>query len=135
MMITMNGYIVDTFLAFWTFLTLYLLIFQLFDLIARLNERVDSHSFVHYFSQKFKLSLYVSVIPIIIFVFLLWRFAELLVLAKMWGAGAVGLIVIMGLAGVVMIWLSTIIQLILQSAEQLPKPQPPNMGTYNDYNG
>ncbi|WP_156802066.1 M48 family metalloprotease [Faucicola boevrei] len=113
-----------------------LLIFQNASLIARLNERVDNHSFVHYFNQNVKLSLYISFLPMFIFAFLVWRFAELLIFAKMWGAGAVGLIVIMGLAGVAMIWLSVLIQLILRMAKVPTNPKlSANMGGYHDYNG
>lgn len=132
----MNAYIIDVFLAFWAFFSLSLLIFQTSSLIARLNERVDNHSFVHYFSQNVKMSLYISFLPIVIFAFLLWRFAQLLIFAKMWGAGAVGLIVIMGLAGGGMIWLSVVIQLILRMVEVPNNPKlSENIGGYHDYNG
>lgn len=132
----MNAYIIDVFLAFWAFFSLSLLIFQNASLIARLNERVDNHSFVHYFNQNAKLSLYISFLPMFIFAFLVWRFAELLIFAKMWGAGAVGLIVIMGLAGGGMIWLSVLIGLILRMAKVPINPKlSANMGGYHDYNG
>ncbi len=110
----MNGYIIDTFLSFWAFFLLALLYLDNCNLVKKLNEQLTPQVFALYFNDKFKLSLIISILPIIGFGFLLWRFASLLILAKMWGAGAVGLIIIWQFLAFGFIWLKVLIHLMLQ---------------------
>lgn len=100
-----NSYIVDAFLtgAAWM-----ILIFLFFDCKARvkaLNGIMSSSTLAVALSKSAKIATSFAVPFAAFYLFLLWRFYALMVQTQTWGAGAVGLLVILGVTGVTLLWL------------------------------
>lgn len=121
-MAILNTYIIDTFLAFWLWFGLTLLYWDVSSLVKKANEALTADIFAVYFDMLAKPVILISILPIAVYAFLVWRFCSLLVQAQMWGIGAIGLTVILALAGVALIWLKVLMMLILQRIEA---PSPP----------
>ena len=118
----MNTYIIDTFLAFWLWFGLTLLYWDVSILVKKANEALTADIFAVYFDMLVKPVLLISIFPIAVYAFLVWRFCSLLIQAQMWGIGAIGLTIILALAGVALIWLKVLIMLILHRVDT---PSPP----------
>lgn len=121
-MVILNTYIIDTFLAFWLWFGLSLLYWDVSSLVKKANDVLTTDIFAVYFDMLTKPVILISILPIAVYAFLVWRFCSLLIQAQMWGIGAIGLTVILALAGVALIWLKVLMMLILQRIEA---PSPP----------
>lgn len=133
-----NAYLVDVFLSFWAWLILALLYTSVMTLVEEMNANItDTDTFLMLAAQVFKPAVYLSLPCIGLFMFLLWRFAQLMILAQCFGAGGIGLLFIMAGAAVIMIWLKILLVLIkhryINQAKPSAQQAPPNAGAMEKY--
>ena len=122
-----NSYIVDTFLSGLAWMIIAYLYFDTRARIGVLSESLSVHSLKIALPAMFTRSLIIAVPLMGFFMFLLWRFSDLMVHASASGAGAYGLLAVMLLAGVSMIWLNVILVCVSHSryaVHQPPEPEP-----------
>lgn len=110
-----NSYIVDAFLtgAAWM-----ILIFLFFDCKARikaLGNMMSSATLGVALSKSAKVATSVTVPFAAFYLFLLWRFYALMVQTQTWGAGGVGLLVVLGVMGVGLLWLLMMLVFVAHS--------------------
>lgn len=118
-----NTYIVDAFLSFWLWLSLALVYVDVTNLVEKANKAITSDMFAIYFDMAAKTATIISLLPMTLFAFLLWRFCSLTIHAGMWGAGAIGLLVILTIMGFGLIWLKVLITLMLHKIGSLAPRQ------------
>ena len=110
-----NAYIIDAFLSFWIWFALAWLCVSVGSDIKKLNHMTNKTLFTYAVEALAKHSLVLSLPFLITFAFLLYRFGSLLYQANMGGVGAIGLMVIMAVSGLMMIWLKVLFILIMHS--------------------
>lgn len=110
-----NAYIIDAFLSFWAWFALAWLCVSVGSDIKKLNHMTNKTLFALAVEALAKFSIVLSLPFLIIFAFLLYRFGSLLYQANMGGVGAIGLMVIMAVSGLMMIWLKVLFILIMHS--------------------
>ena len=100
-----NSYIVDAFLSGTVWVSLIYLYFACRSRVVELNTLVTPDSFLMAITRLLKLSIIIAVPFIAILSFMLWRFYGLMLASQAWGAGGIGLLVVMFATGAPMIWL------------------------------
>ena len=108
------SYLIDIFLSAWAWLILGMLYPSVVNLVKMLNANMDKQLFQAVFSMVVKPSLWLASPFVLVFLFLLWRFGCFLYYTHTLGAGGIGLLLIMGLAGIVLIWLKALLTLMMQ---------------------
>lgn len=108
-------YIIDAFLSFWLWAILSLVYVGVMDNLKALDGSISQSLFEVAIERFLKPSIIASLPLWAVFGFLLWRFCALLITARMWGSGAIGLAMILGLAGVVLIWLRVLLLFVSHS--------------------
>lgn len=111
----MNGYIVDAFLSFWLWFWLSWLISALPCQIEQINKRMDRAGLAAALERLAKPTLCLVAPLLTAYGFLLWRFCHLLWQGGMWGAGAIGLTLLMAAIGICLITFWLLAFLLLHS--------------------
>lgn len=128
-----NSYIVDAFLSGTVWASLIYLYFTCRSRIAELNHLVTPDSFLMAITRLLKTSIIIAVPFIVILSFMLWRFYGLMLASQTWGAGGIGLLVVMFVVGAPMIWLYVLLVCVKHSrfigsvevaTDNKPMPQP-----------
>jgi len=104
-----NSYIIDVFLsgAIWVLLT-----YMFFDVMARvkdINQLIPPNILPIAIGQMLKLSCYLAAPFVAIWLFLCWRFASLMIISATFGIGGVGLLIFVGIGGIGMIWITSLL--------------------------
>ncbi|WP_230657798.1 hypothetical protein [Psychrobacter sp. I-STPA10] len=111
-----NAYIIDAALSgcVWVMLA-----FMYFDIIARvtdINHRISTELLAIAIG-KLAIKVSIASIPfILIWIFLCWRFAALMIKTQSFGISGIGLLIIVGLVGTVMIWLTLLLVALRHSS-------------------
>lgn len=128
-----NSYIVDAFLSATVWMALIYLYFACRSRIAELNTLVTPEIFLVAITSLLKSSIMIAVPFVGILGFMLWRFYGLMLASQTWGAGGIGLLVIMFVVGAPMIWLQVLLISVKHSrfiggsgviTHDKPAPQP-----------
>ena len=128
-----NSYIVDAFLSGTVWVSLIYLYFTCRSRVAELNNLVTPESFLMAITRLLKTSIIIAVPFIAILSFMLWRFYGLMLASQTWGAGGIGLLVVMFVVGAPMIWLYVLLVCVKHSrfigsvevaTDDKPMPQP-----------
>ena len=109
-----NAYIVDFFLSGMLMIMMFYLYVDILSRLKLLNKVIDSNTLAVAIGQTFLQSLLLSV-PLLIFMFLLWRFYAVMVISQSWGVGGAGLLVIMAILGSFFVWLDILLVCIKNS--------------------
>lgn len=113
-----NSYLVDVFLSACLAIMVLYVVIGIKSRLKQMNEAISPDMFASAFNRVGIKSTLFSVPIIAVLMFLLWRFYALLYIAQSLGAGGVGLIVIIGLAGSLLIWLNMVLINIKQVYSQ-----------------
>lgn len=128
-----NSYIVDAFLSGTVWVSLIYLYFACRYRVSELNELVTPDIFLIAITRLLKTSIIIAVPFIAILAFMLWRFYGLMLASQTWGAGGIGLLVIMFCIGALMTWLYVLLVCVKHSRfigateavdDNKPMPQP-----------
>lgn len=130
-----NTYIIDVFLSAWAWVVLALLYPSVVNHTQKLNAGMDKQLFRAVFSMVFKSSIWLACPFVLVFLFLLWRFGSLMHYTQTLGIGGIGLLIIMGIAGIALIWLKALLVLMTNGllspkAEDKPKIKTPRYDEY-----
>lgn len=110
-----NSYIVDAFLTGTAWMILIFLFFDCKARIKALGNMMSSTTLGVALSKSVKAATSVTVPFAAFYLFLLWRFYALMVQTQTWGAGGVGLLVILGVMGVGLLWLLMMLVFVAHS--------------------
>jgi hypothetical protein len=129
-----NSYIVDAFLSGTVWVSLIYLYFACRTRVIELNALVTPEIFLMAITKLLKSSIIIATPFVAILSFMLWRFYGLMLASEAWGAGGIGLLVIMFGIGAPMIWLYVLLVCVKHSrligyaetpvANNRPAPQP-----------
>lgn len=108
-----NSYLIDAFLSFWLWLSLAVMYIDVTNLVKKANMTITPDIFAIYFDMTATTATLVAFLPMALYGFLLWRFCSLIMQAGMWGAGSVGLLIILCIMGLGLIWLKVLITIML----------------------
>lgn len=104
-----NSYLVDIFLSACLAVMVLYVVIGVKVRLKQMNEAISPDMFGAAFNKTGIKATFFSVPMIAVLMFLLWRFYALLYLSQSLGAGGVGLIIIIGLAGSALIWLNMVL--------------------------
>ena len=110
-----NSYIVDAFLTGTAWMILIFLFFDSKARIKALGNMMSSTTLGVALSKSVKAATSATVPFAAFYLFLLWRFYALMVQTQTWGAGGVGLLVILGVMGVGLLWLLMMLVFVAHS--------------------
>ncbi|WLG15034.1 hypothetical protein Q6344_06795 [Psychrobacter cibarius] len=110
-----NSYIVDAFLTGTAWMILIFLYFDIRARIKALNNMMNSTTLAVALSKSVKAATSFAVPFAALYLFLLWRFYAFMVQSQTWGAGGAGLVVILGIIGVLMVWLTMMLVFVAHS--------------------
>jgi len=110
-----NSYIVDAFLSGTVWVSLIYLYFACRSRVVELNALVTPDSFLTAITRLWKLSIVIATPFIAILSFMLWRFYGLMLASQTWGAGGIGLLVVMFAVGAPMVWLYVLLVCVKHS--------------------
>lgn len=107
----MNEYMIDAYLSSWVWIILTLLYVQI---ITKLNQvKITNHNTIEVAIKTFlKPTLCLTAGFTLFWFFLLWRLACLFQYYDAFGAGAIGLIAIFAIIGVIMMWIYLLLTFI-----------------------
>lgn len=113
-----NSYLVDVFLSACMAIMVLYVVIDAKTRLKQMSAAINPSMFGAAFNQiGIKATLF-SVPIIAVLMFLLWRFYALLYISQSLGAGGIGLIIIIGLAGSALIWLNMVLMSVKQMYSQ-----------------
>ncbi len=91
-----NSYLIDYFLCYSLLIWIAFSVVNIRQQLADLSQRITTDTLVIAINDLLKIYLPLSLLPISIILFLLWRFYAVMIFTQSWGAGGCGLLIILG---------------------------------------
>lgn len=110
-----NEYLIDLALASFAYLSLIFLKSDIKKLLLELKNGMNHQLFAMIFEKEFRRSGYFTLPFAVVYLFCLWRFYDVLVFLKMYGYGAMGLLLMTAVLGIFLIWLRVLLLLMFNS--------------------
>lgn len=117
-----NSYIIDLFLSFILLLWLVFGYFSIKDQLRDLSQRIDRQVMAVAIDAFYYQSFIITVLPVSVMFFLLWRFYALMINSHTWGYGGFGLITILAIYSIFINFLHVLLFLIRYSKYVQAKP-------------
>ena len=128
-----DAYIIDMFLSFFLVFWLVLMGLGVTRQVKKLNKADNKALITIAIDHSLSKSVFFSLPIFVVVLFLHWRLVDLLHVKNMWGAGAVGMVVVMFVVSMLLVWIMVLLTFVLHSnlvdfsSEDKPLPIPPVM--------